>query len=48
LISPCPQPANRKTADSKAADVIKALEIFNCSPLVDAEKGKAALTSSRQ
>ena len=29
LISPCPQPASRKTADSKAADVIKVLKIFN-------------------
>jgi hypothetical protein len=29
LISPCPQPASRKTADSKAADAIKVLKIFN-------------------
>jgi hypothetical protein len=30
LISPCPQPASSKTIDSKAADVIAVLKIFNC------------------
>jgi len=29
LINPCPQPAKRKSADSKAADVVKVLKMFN-------------------
>jgi hypothetical protein len=29
LISPCPQPANSKTTDSKHADVMKVLKIVN-------------------
>jgi hypothetical protein len=32
LINPWPQPASRRTIDSKKADVIKALKIFTCFP----------------
>ena len=50
LIKPFPQPASRKTVDSKAAEAIKILKIFNCfiPQLIDVQNARLPSISSHQ